>query len=218
MASNSLVRVKSKVGYVRRVWSVYQGTPLWVRVFTPILSFSLASGALQWSWSVLAQGEYGAAMLLTLAFVLVAIGASLLIPVRIVKVFVMLIVIALGGYSAAVIVKAKGNKSWTTLWSQPNAPQTQELPQPVQTQQESNATSKASRPAVYELFRPAAQKYKEELGDAILPYQEASAANPWFYEALHEKAWVIFGRSGSLGFYKLPLDDSKQWKFEKDNP
>src|SRR5437870_4406402 len=123
MPSNSLVRVKSTVGYVRRVWSVYQGTPLWVRVFTPILSFSLASGALQWSWSVLAQGEYGAALLLTLAFIIVGVGASLLIPKGIFKGLAIVVILVLGLYSAAVIRKAKPNdKPWTTLLSPKSTP------------------------------------------------------------------------------------------------
>lgn len=116
MANQSLVKAGDLgLSWPRRAWNAYHDQDKWVRVLVPILSFSIAYGALQWSWSVLAQGEYGVALLLTLTFILVGIGAVLLIPKKLIKIPSLFIIVFVGIYSVAVIWNARGGKPWTTV-------------------------------------------------------------------------------------------------------
>jgi hypothetical protein len=119
-AKHALVVAESKaISWPRRTWKAYQNTPLGLRVVVPIFTFAAA----YWLWdtalTMLGQAEYGMAMILTIAFVIVGAGAALLIPRWVLKGIVILIVLGVGGYTSAIILRAKGNKPLTTIWIEP---------------------------------------------------------------------------------------------------
>ena len=88
MPNNALVKIgpMAAVGSIRSIWQGYQNARWGWHVVVPVGLGGAAAYSLSWAWTMLDQDEYGAAMLLTLFFLIVGIGTSLALPKRIVRI------------------------------------------------------------------------------------------------------------------------------------
>jgi len=135
MDNNALDKVDSRaIGYLRSLWSRYQEAKWGWKVVVPLGLAGIAAGFLSWAWTMLDQNEYGAAMLLTLCFLSIGIGASIALPRGSLKVVASLCVVVITGFSVLKILHERSDKPWTTIFrddrSAPvQAPQL--LPSPV---------------------------------------------------------------------------------------
>ena len=131
MANNALVKAEPRaLGRLRSIWSDYQQIPWPLRVLAPFALGGAAAALLNGAWQVLGQGEYLAALLLTLFCLVVGIGAALAITIRAVKYIALVTVVLAVAYSVSIIVKTKGNKSWS-IWFKTTEERTNVAPQPI---------------------------------------------------------------------------------------
>jgi len=111
-----LVKVEpQEVGQLRSMWLRYQTAKWGWHIVVPVGLATIAAGLLNWAWTVLGQDEYAAAMLLTLLFLIIGIGASIAITKTVLRWLAIVVVVVTAIYSGAVIYRKKGDKPWTSL-------------------------------------------------------------------------------------------------------
>jgi len=109
--------VKTERAPSRFTWSPYKNLPPAIRISIPS---GLALFAISWAWTMLDQGEYGLAFLLTALFVvlgLLALRECTLASVKL-RFLVGGAIVIVGLYSAGIIWVKKGDKSLSSLWPQ----------------------------------------------------------------------------------------------------
>lgn len=130
---NKLTIVKAEpraLSRVRSTWLDYQQSRWPLRVIVPVGLGGVAAALLNGAWQVLGQGEYLAAMLLTLFCLVVGIGAALAITIRTVKYIALVVVVLAAAYSISIFLKAKGNKPWS-IWFKTTEETTKVGPHPT---------------------------------------------------------------------------------------
>jgi hypothetical protein len=126
MAKKALVKAnRPTVGYLRSAWAWYKTAPWGWRLVIPTGFGTAALALIGWAWTMLDQDEYGVAMLLTLLFLLIGIGAALSITKRVIRSSVILVVLIVAIFSGLKIWVKKGDKPWSTLLDRSNLYQMQ---------------------------------------------------------------------------------------------
>lgn len=135
MDNNSLDKVDSRsIDYVRSLWSRYQKAKVGWKIVVPLGLAGIAAGFLSWAWTMLDQNEYGAALLLTLCFLLIGIVAAIAIARRSLKVVASICVVVITGFSVLKILHERSDKPWTTIFKNARSapvPAPQSVPSPV---------------------------------------------------------------------------------------
>jgi hypothetical protein len=115
VVKNALVRGDQQAAGFRSIWGWYKARRPVVRIAIP---FALSFACIAAAWTVLNEGEYGVALALVSLFLLFGIQAIWETAwSRGAKCVVAFVFVVIACYSGAVILRKKGDKSLTTLFT-----------------------------------------------------------------------------------------------------
>lgn len=118
MGNNGLVKAEPRaLGRLRLAWLSYKGAHWAWHIVAPAGLATVAGLFLTWAWQVLGADEYLVALLLTLFFLIVGIGAVAAIPKGLLRIAGFVVVVSVAAFSASVIWIRKGDKPWSNLLS-----------------------------------------------------------------------------------------------------